>query len=468
MEVLYILVGILPYLVEIYFLSYALRYEKPKPKRKSFDDFVSVVVPVHREPPSEVLQTLKHLEGQSYKNYEVLVMVNNTPEDSYKRPVELYCKTSSFCKYYDIEVKGFKGGVLNASNQFMNDKTTVVAVVDSDYRVEDQFIKKGLSYMDEEISIVQFPQDYRHFPKDIFHRAMYLAYRYFFAVIMRMCHVLNAVAFMGTVGFIKKDAITQAGRWSERIITEDSEMGLRLNIKGFRGIYVDETVGRGLMPLSWMSCRKQRFRWAYGNAQTILKYFYYLTVGKSLTLKQKVAFWVQNTVWHTPLLTSLILGFAGYKFSLLGLGLLLGFFLSKLYGFLYVYRKIDQLSFKDSLLALIFYLSLFFPMSYAPLRALVPVDVPFYRTPKESTKEKKLLIGEVVTGFLILSLFVLSLVRKDWGGFAISILSFPLFGSLAWALYQEKKSGRSVSRPLRASFVRSRISSNANLSQELR
>jgi cellulose synthase/poly-beta-1,6-N-acetylglucosamine synthase-like glycosyltransferase len=92
---------------------------------------------------------------------------------------------------------------------------------------------------------------------------------------------------MGTVGFIRKESIHKTGEWSENIITEDSEMGLRMNLKGFKGVYVDESVGKGLMPFTWYSCRKQRFRWAYGNAQTLAKHLPALIFTRTLNFKQK-------------------------------------------------------------------------------------------------------------------------------------------------------------------------------------
>ncbi|MGC8852547.1 MAG: glycosyltransferase family 2 protein [Hydrogenobacter sp.] len=439
MEWIFFILGLLPYFLEMYFLKYALMYKKPEPKKLVYEPFVSIHVPIHKEPPDVVISTLESLKKQKYENYEVLVLVNNTPEEVLRKPIKDYCeKESGIFKYHYIETAGYKGGTLNKAMSLSHPKVEIIGVVDSDYRVCPDFIRKGVSYFKDKIAIVQFPQDYRDFPETLFYKAMYLSYRYFFAVIMRMCHVLGAVAFMGTVGFIRKESIKETGKWSEQIITEDSEMGLRMNLKGFKGIYVDESVGKGFMPFTWFSCRKQRFRWAYGNAQTLLKHFTALAFTKNLNFKQKVAFFIQNTVWHTPLIYSLIFNYVGGFLSFLGAGLLTGFLVSRLYSFLWIFRKIDRLTFSESVLALVFYFSLFFPMSYAPMRVLVPVEVSFYRTPKSKEEERPLYIGEIALLSLTIAELLMCTTERRWLGIYTCLLSILLFLCFLWVYRQSK------------------------------
>jgi len=448
MEWIFFLIGLIPYLVEMYFLKYALKYKKPESNKFINEPFVSIHVPIHKEPPDVVISTLESLKRQEYKNYEVLCLVNNTPEDTLKKPVEDYCKKEGkIFKYHYIETIGYKGGTLNKAIDLCHPKTEIIGIVDSDYHVCSDFIRKGVSYFNNQIAIVQFPQDYRDFPKTLFYKAMYLSYRYFFAVIMRMCHTLNAVAFMGTVGFIRKKSIQKTGEWSEQILTEDSEMGLRMNLKGFKGVYVDESVGKGLMPFTWSSCRKQRFRWAYGNAQTLVKHLPALILTKKLNFKQKIAFLIQNTVWHTPLIYSLIFTYTARCLSFLGAGLLTGFLISRFYSFLWLFRKIDKLTFSEAILALVFYFSLFFPMSYAPIRVLIPINIPFYRTPKSKEKEKTLYIGEIFIILFTLFEALVCIIEKKWIGIYVCFLSILFFVCFLW-IYKQSKVSNPFTIPL--------------------
>jgi len=432
MEWILFLLGLVPYLIEMYFLRYAYLYKLPEGKESAQRPFVSVQVPIHKEPPKLVMRTLESLKNQDYGLYEVLVLVNNTPYEIQK-PIEDYCKRENgVLRYNYLWTRGYKGGVLNEAIKLMDNRAEVISVVDSDYVVSKDFIKEGVKYLEKDVAIVQFPQDYRDFPNNFFFKGMYLSYRYFFAVIMRMCHVLDAVAFMGTVGFIRKKALLSSGGWSEEIITEDSEAGLRIILSGFKGVYVDKSVGKGIMPLDFASLKRQRFRWAYGNAQTILRHFSSLTFGKQLNLRQKIAFWIQNTVWHTPLILSVLFAFLSLIYEpigYLGAGLLLGFIMSRTYSFLWIYRKIDKLSFYDTLLALLFYFSLFLPMSYAPIRALIPIKIPFYRTPKSKDMLESGFhyAGEIGIFLLTTLLLFTSLLSGAFVGVFISLLSLAIF-----------------------------------------
>jgi cellulose synthase/poly-beta-1,6-N-acetylglucosamine synthase-like glycosyltransferase len=46
--------------------------------------FVSIHVPAYKEQPHVLAETLESLSKLTYPNYEVLVIINNTPEDFYK------------------------------------------------------------------------------------------------------------------------------------------------------------------------------------------------------------------------------------------------------------------------------------------------------------------------------------------------------------------------------------------------
>jgi hypothetical protein len=75
------------------------------------------------------------------------------------------------------------------------------------------------------------------------------------------------------MGLVRLDALDRAGGWAEWCLTEDSELGLRLLAAGFAGVYVFRTYGRGLMPCSYRSYRRQRRRWVVGGAQTLRRHW---------------------------------------------------------------------------------------------------------------------------------------------------------------------------------------------------
>ena len=72
---------------------------------------------------------------------------------------------------------------------------------------------------------------------------------------------------------IRADALVRAGGWAEWCLSEDSELSVRLRGLGYRGIYVNETFGRGLIPGSFGDYRKQRFRWMAGPVQQVIAHW---------------------------------------------------------------------------------------------------------------------------------------------------------------------------------------------------
>ena len=63
--------------------------------------FVSIHIPAYREPPEMLRQTLDSVAKLDWPNFECIVVINNTPEASYWRPIEEHCellgRASSSC-----------------------------------------------------------------------------------------------------------------------------------------------------------------------------------------------------------------------------------------------------------------------------------------------------------------------------------------------------------------------------------
>jgi len=422
-EIYLIIIGIIlsfPYICELYFslcvFSWRPSNQPSNESSNNEEPFVSILVPAYREPPEVLIDTLRSLREQNYKNYEVLVLINNTPEPELWLPVKNYCERigKPFKFIYLERINGYKAGVLNEAEKYIDPKTEIIGIVDSDYIVDRNFIKKAIDHFStSEVGVVQFPQDYRNVNDDLFSQAMYYSYRYFFATIMKFSDLIGATSFMGTVGFIRRRALIDVGGWDEKILTEDSEIGLRINAKGYKCIYIDQSIGKGLMPLDFKSCKTQRYRWSYGNMQTILKHFKLLLLSKKLPIKKKLAFITQNTVWHNPLLIVITLGYLSLVIPKLGiLCLTLGsmYLFSKTLIFLSIFKKVDNLSFYKAFISYLFYLSLFVPMSIAPMKALIGVKSSFKRTPKcynhliNSKDFEELIIGGLIVILIILSL----------------------------------------------------------------
>lgn len=141
----------------------------PKQKEMSTEPFVSVLIPTYNEPPAILMQTLEKLSLLAYRNYEVLVMDNNTKDQAIWKPVEVFVSTlgDTFRFFHHEHMTGFKAGALNYLLQRTHLKSEYIAVIDADYLVEPHFLATALGYfIEEDIAIVQFPQHYRNVTKE--------------------------------------------------------------------------------------------------------------------------------------------------------------------------------------------------------------------------------------------------------------------------------------------------------------
>ena len=231
---------------------------------------VSVHVPAYNEPPEMLIQTLEALANLDYPNYEVIVIDNNTKDANVWRPVQKYCRRLGlhFRFFHEDTLAGFKAGALNYALKRTNPRAQVVAVIDSDYIVDRNWLRDlAPQFLQPNVAIVQAPQDYRDNQDNIFKSMTYAEYRGFFHIGMVTRNERNAIIQHGTMTMVRRTALEEIGGWGEWCIAEDAELGLRIFQHRYDAVYVEHSYGKGLMPDSFGDYKKQRFRWAYGAVQ---------------------------------------------------------------------------------------------------------------------------------------------------------------------------------------------------------
>ncbi len=243
------------------------RYNRPAPGSVSDSElpFVSLHVPAHNEPPDMVLDTLRSLAQLDYPRYEIVVIDDNTDDEELWRPVEAWCERHG-AKFAHLENwPGYKSGALNyALRELTDPRAEVIGVVDSDYQLRPGFLRRCAPlFADPWVGFTQAPQDYRGWSRSRYYRRLYYSYQYFFAVSQPSRNERDGAIFAGTMGLIRRVALEQLGGWDEWCITEDAELSLRLLRSGWSGLHVDESWGRGIMPLTFEALKGQRYRWCF-------------------------------------------------------------------------------------------------------------------------------------------------------------------------------------------------------------
>jgi cellulose synthase/poly-beta-1,6-N-acetylglucosamine synthase-like glycosyltransferase len=371
--------------------------------------FVSLHVPAHNEPPDMVLDTLRSLARLDYPNYEIVVIDDNTDDEELWRPLEAWCGRHR-AKFAHLQNwPGYKSGALNyALRELTDERAEVIGVVDSDYQLKPGFLRRCAPlFADPWVGFTQAPQDYRGWSRSKYYRRLYYSYQYFFAVSQPSRNERDGAIFAGTMGLIRRVALEQLGGWDEWCITEDAELSLRLLRSGWSGLHVDESWGRGIMPLTFEALKGQRYRWCFGGIQILRMHWRSLLPGPStprnrMSIAQRWSYLAGGLQWYGDLLGLLFLVFllAGAANLATGGGELF----RKLSAFLVatvpvlvllglvravaLLRRSTGASWRDAIGAFFIWQSTSLVVARASVLALFAKKAAFLRTPKTSEQAK--------------------------------------------------------------------------------
>src|SRR5262249_23547726 len=260
---------------------------------------------------------------------------------------------------------------------------------------------------DSWVGFVQAPQDYRGWKHSRYYRRLYYSYQYFFSVSQPSRNERDGAIFAGTMGLIRRVALDQLGGWDEWCITEDAELSLRLLPAGWHGLHVDQSWGKGVMPLTFEALKGQRYRWCFGGIQILRMHWRWLLPGRAtkenrMTTGQRWAYLSGAVQWYGDLiglvfLVFLLAGAANLATGGSALFIKLSAFLVAtipvvvalgLIRAVALLRRGTGASWRDALGAFFIWQSTSVVVARASVLALFARKAAFLRTPKTSEKAK--------------------------------------------------------------------------------
>lgn len=419
------------------------------------EPFVSIHVPTHNEPVEVVEQTLRSLARLRWSNYEVLVIDNNTADRALWEPIREVCaKLGKRFRFFHVEnLPGFKAGAMNYVRQFMDPRAEFIFVVDADYVVERSALRVALSYFtDPKIGLIQFPQNYRNVTKA--NEGIALDYKHFFTGFMNVANRLDCVPSTGTLALVNVRALEAIGGFNTGAITEDADLGLQLSLNGYRSIYASKIIGAGLLPHELESLKKQRWRWAFGNAQILRRNWKELLLSPSLNRKQRLGFVTHLTAWFSfnliPSLALILLAFysvvaalnVAQTYTVVLAGFNLVAYVALRYGVMYYSLRRDGHRAREIAKAFASNMGLGWVLSASWLRCIFLSDAPFVRTNKFISSVMpegiKCMTIELALGTaLLLSALIFTVNGFVFGPIAAALMCGARF-AICWVYLQTK------------------------------
>lgn len=277
------------FLFALYFIYilFSDAYRPPKPERLTRRPAVAFVVPVYNEPYDIVDRTLTACREVRWPR-TVLYLLDDSKGDKERADMERLAR-----KHHAILVRrpnnvGYKAGNIN-NGVAKAIKEEFFVILDSDQAPLPDFLEKTMDHFtDEDVFFVQTPQYYINDDTPL-RRAAKIGTNIFYQSQCIAKAKDGAMPFCGTNVVVRTEMFKELKGFSYYTSTEDIELGLRANARGWHGVYVPEVLVHGYAPPDWRAYCSQQYRWANGNLAILRESWPKLLWGEHSLLYQ----------WHT-------------------------------------------------------------------------------------------------------------------------------------------------------------------------
>jgi cellulose synthase/poly-beta-1,6-N-acetylglucosamine synthase-like glycosyltransferase len=270
MEVILIIIYIGIYLGLIATTFYILSFFEDKKKKHLFYEEeelpkVSVLIPAWNEEKS-IAKTIESILNSNYPDFEVIIIDDGSKD-----------KTLQIAKSYETEQlkvftkpNGGKGNALNFGIE--KAKGEIIFTMDADTHVEPHTMKNMVKYFKQENVMSVTPAMLVYKPKSILQRIQ--AIEYFLGLFLRRAFAALDAIFItpGAFSAYRKKFFDKYGGYDEGNITEDLEMALRIQSKGYTTKNCSYAPAHTVVPKKFKPVLIQRRRWYYGLIKNTIKY----------------------------------------------------------------------------------------------------------------------------------------------------------------------------------------------------
>lgn len=264
---------------------------------------IDIIIPTYGEPIYVLKRTLAAVISLKYESGKKQIYIC---DDGKRNEVKELCDQYGVNYVVRVDNMDAKSGNINHVLQFACSE--LIVVFDADMMPKTNFLLKMVPYFfDDEVGFVQAPQAF--YNPDIFQKVfsnnLPSEQDFFMRDIQPRRASINSAIHVGTNAIFRRKCIDEIGGYPTFSITEDIAIGLMIEAKGYKGIYVNEALVLGLNPTNIKDFLQQRDRWCRGNLQ-LLSHKNPLTT-KGLSLTQRLVYFDGICYWYTSLLKMLFI-----------------------------------------------------------------------------------------------------------------------------------------------------------------
>lgn len=237
--------------------------------------FVTVQLPIFNE-KYVVERLIDNVTQFDYPKdrFEIHVLDDSTDDtvEITRRKVEEYkAKGFQIEQITRTDRKGYKAGALKEGMRLA--KGAFIAIFDADFLPKSDFLLKTMPWFkDPSIGVVQTRWEHINEDYSLITRlqAMQLNVHFRVEQVGRM-NGNYLLQFNGTAGVWRRQTIEEAGGWEADTLTEDLDLSIRAQLKGWKIRFLEHVGSPAELPVEMNSLKSQQFRWMKGGAETAKK-----------------------------------------------------------------------------------------------------------------------------------------------------------------------------------------------------
>lgn len=272
---------------------------------------VTVQLPLYNE-QHVALRLIHAVVALDYPAEKLHIQILDDSDDNTSALIEQTIRHTSNLKIAHIRRKervGYKAGALAYGLQ--QSDSPFVAIFDADFIPPRDFLKRTVPYLmnDDNLAVVQTRWGHLNPKQNWLTRAQVLSIDNHFLIEQTGRNRSQwFVPFNGTGGVWRKEAIDDAGGWSDSTLTEDLDLSFRAQLKNWQSLYLPDIVVEGELPPQLAAFRQQQARWAKGGSQCFRKLIFPLWQSDfSLMTKLMATHHLAQYVPHLLMLVMLLL-----------------------------------------------------------------------------------------------------------------------------------------------------------------
>ncbi|HZL86311.1 MAG TPA: glycosyltransferase family 2 protein [Candidatus Krumholzibacteria bacterium] len=167
--------------------------------------------------------------------------------------------------------RGFKAGALAAGLE--RARGEVLAIFDADFVPPRDFLRRSVPHLLQPgVGVVQARWGHLNREASWLTRTQSILLDGHFIIEQTARDAAGCfLSFNGTCGVLRRQAVLDAGGWSSDTVTEDLDLSVRMQMRGWRVSYLHDLVVPGEVPADANSFRAQQRRWTKGGVQVARK-----------------------------------------------------------------------------------------------------------------------------------------------------------------------------------------------------